>query len=158
METININTINFNLTDFIFSLILMLIFLSFLMEGIRFYITDITEMIVPYSTSNETVKVLSYKTPKWLSKLILAVVIIITIIVVRGMFDMPLTFELSPAGYKAMFEMGIAMGFLTLGYTIAGPVIAKGITLRLLKKYKFSGIDVITDEEYMALGRNSAKS
>lgn len=132
----------------------MLVFLSFLMEGFRFFISGLQDMIIPSSVTNETVKVIRNKLPKWLGKLFLAILICFTIMVVRGMFGLPVTFRLNPIGYKAMFEMGIALGFLEIGYTLAGPLIAKGLTLRLLKKYKFSGIDVITDEEYMSLGKN----
>lgn len=155
MEMINFGQQNFSLTDFIYSLSLMLVFLSFVMEGIRFFITDVQEMILPASTVNETVNVLHYKIPKLLQKLLLACAVCFSILVVRGMLSLPVTFVFNTPGYRAMFEMGIALGFLATGYSIAGPMIAKGITLRLLKKYKFSGLDVITDEEYMKLGKNT---
>jgi hypothetical protein len=132
----------------------MIVFLSFFMEGIRFFFTSIREMILPASTQNDTVYVMSLKIPNWLEKTLLAAAIIISIVIVRGMLSQDVNFRLNVSGYRAMFEMGIAIGFLTLGYTIAGPMIARNLTLKILKKYKFSDMEVMTDEEYLALGKN----
>jgi hypothetical protein len=97
---------------------------------------------------------MSLKIPNWLEKTLLAAAIIISIVIVRGMLSQDVNFRLNVSGYRAMFEMGIAIGFLTLGYTIAGPMIARNLTLKILKKYKFSDMEVMTDEEYLALGKN----
>jgi hypothetical protein len=154
MQPINVNNGSFDIMNFIFSLILMIVFLSFFMEGIRFFFTSIREMILPASTQNDTVYVMSLKIPNWLEKTLLAAAIIISIVIVRGMLSQDVNFRLNVSGYRAMFEMGIAIGFLTLGYTIAGPMIARNLTLKILKKYKFSDMEVMTDEEYLALGKN----
>ncbi|RPI19728.1 MAG: hypothetical protein EHM58_00550 [Ignavibacteriae bacterium] len=154
MQSINVNTGSFDIMNFIFSLILMIVFLSFFMEGIRFFFTSIQEMVQPTSKVNDTVYVMSLKIPGWIEKIFLALAIIASIIIVRGMLDLDVKFNLTAQGYRAMFEMGIAMGFLSLGYTLAGPLIARNLTLKILKKYKFSDIEVITGEEYLALGKN----
>ena len=154
MESISVNSVSFNVMDFAFTLIIMLVFLSFIMEAVRFFITDIQDMVLPTSVTNDTIKVMVNKVPSWTVKLLLTAAIIFTIIVVRGMFSLELSFSFTQAGYRVLFEMGLALGFLTLGYTIAGPLIARNLTMKLMKKYKFSGMDVITDEEYMTLGKN----
>jgi hypothetical protein len=154
MESISVNTVNFNLMDFTLTLTIMLVFLSFLMEAVRFFITDIQDMVLPTSTTNETIKVMVNKVPGWAVKLLLTAAIIFTIVVVRGTLGLELSFGFTQSGYRVLFEMGMALGFLTVGYTIAGPLIARNLTMKLMKKYKFSGIDVITDEEYMTIGKN----
>lgn len=151
------------------SLLLMIVFLSLIMEGVRYATTTAKQMVVPKSTDNSKVWVLKSWLPAGFYTGIQTLLIIGVIIAIRGAFG-AITFVNYPFDqqeYLAMVEATAAFGFLALAYRVFGPMLAKKFTYsiiksKLQKSEKIGGgeieIDgdkipsIITQEEYMALG------
>lgn len=164
------------LIDFFIGLVIMIIFLSLIMEGVRYLTTTAKKGYVPQSMTNEFVWVLTTKIPDWAFYAIQTAMIAGIIIIIRGAFGLVtwLTIPFDRGEYLALAEISAAFGFLALAYRIAGPMIARRIThslikSKVMKSEKIGGGEVeldsgekipavISQEEYLAMGKEVPQS
>jgi hypothetical protein len=143
--------------EWLATFLLMFLFASFVLGAIKYFATKTTRQIIPNSTTNETMDVLSSRLPGWLWFTVQTVVIIIALLMVRGAFSM--NFPNSFTGQEsllAMIEIGIAFGFLCLSVPKLGVKAAELISFNIIKN-RIAGLKggetVLTPDEYMEMGK-----
>lgn len=141
--------------EYLATFLIMFLFASCLLGVIKYFATKEEKQIIPASTTNETVTVITSLLPSWLWFIVQTVIIIAALFIVRAAFGMKFPNSYGSESMIAVIEIGIMFGLLCLSVPKLGVKAVELVAFNIVKN-KLSSLKgaetVLTPEEYMKIG------